>query len=485
MSNYVYRSNLSYFDYLQAKSFEDSFCYEIKKNTRSIIASHEELQSEHIEISRNISNNIVDGFEQLSFRMEGIVDEIKELTSSFEWGFSELLSQLGHIDDTLQELLKVAKTPSQIWAYEQFEIARDAYRRGLHDEALECLKHAIEGYGTYTGYRLEYRFHFLLGTIRLGSFKNYSTPIVDLGEAKKAFLISAKYAKHDKPIEAGRAFLCAGWAAYSQGIMTEAKEFTKKAITLYPALGEARFQLAKILMHCGEPDKALVPLKQAIEIDRKYSLKASSDGDFKAYNKSVDSLILQLCEETRKKTENALVVLEKNISELEKFHVQELSVQQYTDVNKIKTLYKQNKELLNFNTYFGCTDALSSIMQTNIKIKESKKEFLDLAIVDVKRRLGSIDKKSSSELNELDCLYILILFYWIPLCAILSVIVPLMVEGPVFFKCLKISMVSIILICIVWIVRRIKMISFFKQTKLQLPKLLSDLQQNWDQTTIS
>ena len=472
MSNYVYRSNLSYFDYLQAKSFEKSIRYEIKESTRSIIASHEELHSENFEIICNFSKNI----EQLSFVMEGIADEIKELTSIFEWGFSEVLSKLGHINDSLQELIKIAKTPSQTWAYEQFEIARDAYRQCLYEEALEYLSHAINGHGTYTGYKLEYRFHFLLGTIRLGSFQNNSESIINLDGAKKAFLISAKYARTDKPTEAGRAFLCAGWVAYCQGNMEEAQEYTQQAITLYPVLGETHYQMAKILMHCGEPDKALISLKQAIEFDRNYSLKAGADDDFKKYNEKLNSLILKLYKEMLEKTKRALSILEKELSNLEKFHVNELSIQQYVDIEKIKILYKKSIESSSLDTYFGCTDAFAKIMQINAKIKESKRKFLDFAIADIKQKIASIDKKSNTELNDLDCIFILILFFGIPLCAILSVILPLMEEKILFFGCLKGSALIIILTCIMWVACRIRKTSYLKQLKLKLPKLLCDLQ---------
>ena len=235
MSYYVLGSSLSYFDYLQAKSFESSFKSEISKHTRSIIASNEELRQQHIAAMESVSS----GIEQLSF-------DVQELTATFQWGFSELLTAVGRVNDALTELVKIAKTPAQAWAYEQFEIARDAFRQGLYQEALEYLDRAINGYSGNTGHKLEYRFHYLLGTIRLGSFQNTSKDIVSLTEAENAFLSAARYARHDHPKEAGRALLAAGWAAYCQGKMPEATQHSEQAVLLIPDLAEGHFQLAKI-----------------------------------------------------------------------------------------------------------------------------------------------------------------------------------------------------------------------------------------------
>jgi tetratricopeptide (TPR) repeat protein len=246
MSYYVSGSSLSYPDYLQAKSFESSFKSEIFKQTRSIIASNEELQQQHIAAIESVSS----GIEQLSF-------DAQELTATFQWGFSELLTAVGRVNDALAELVKIAKTPAQTWAYEQFEVARDAFRQGLYQESLEYLERAINGYAGNTGHKLEYRFHYLLGTIRLGSFRNTSKDIVSLAEAENAFLRAARYAQHDHPKEAGRALLAAGWAAYCQGKMPEATQYSEQAISLVHDLAEGYFQVAKIKMHVGDPDSAL------------------------------------------------------------------------------------------------------------------------------------------------------------------------------------------------------------------------------------
>jgi len=126
------------------------------------------------------------------------------------------------------------------------------------------LDRAINGYAGQTGYKLEYRFHFFLGRIRLGSSRNNSPEIIRLAEAERAFLYAARYATREIPKEVARALLAAGWAAYCREDMNLAQQHTQQAVTWDAGLGEAHFQLAKILI--DEPAQALVSLQTAIEI---------------------------------------------------------------------------------------------------------------------------------------------------------------------------------------------------------------------------
>ena len=172
MSNYVHGSSLSYRDYLMAQGFERSIKSEISEQTRLLIASNEELQREHISVSRSLSDSVSsgieqlssdlnslsrgvsEGFEQLAWKIDELSQGLVELNSTFQWGFSELLVSVGRVNDSLQELIIIAKTPAQTWAYEQFEIARDAFRKEFYEEAIEYVERAINGYASNTGYKL-------------------------------------------------------------------------------------------------------------------------------------------------------------------------------------------------------------------------------------------------------------------------------------------------------------------------------------------
>ena len=315
MSNYVWGSHLSHADYLQAKSFVSDMksatreagrkvSMDISCQTRDIIASNESLHREHIEMLNASTDRTVgalnDGFERLSYSMDAGFDQISsgisELNATFHWGFGAILASIGHMNDTLSELVKIAKTPVQTVAFNHFEIARDAFRQGLYRESLEELDKAISGDHTSAGYKLEWRFHQMKGTIQLG-FADCDMSLYDLPKAEESFLAAARYGKTDYPHDAGRAFLSAGWAAYCQGKMKAALAHTEQAMTLHPEMGEVLFQASKVQMALGDVVSALPMLAKAIDIDRFYALKAAGDGDFQLHDAQLRSFLEALRKE--------------------------------------------------------------------------------------------------------------------------------------------------------------------------------------------
>jgi len=318
MSYYVYGSSLSWSDYLQAQSFVDDISsssretgrrvsMEISRQTREVIASNEALARENIRMMEASTNRITSGladidstlnagFDRLSYDLQDISSGISKLNATFHWGFGQLIAGIGHMNDTLSELVQIAKTPVQTVAFNHFEIARDAFRKGLLQESLEELDKAIKGDHTSPGYKLEWRFHQMVGIIRLG-FADCELALIDLKPAEESFLLAARYAKTDYPEDAARAFLSAGWAAYCQGKMKEALAYTEQALLLHPKLGEALFQAAKVRMALGEVDKALPVLAKALELDPLYALKAAGDGDFQKHDEQLRDFLDALRQE--------------------------------------------------------------------------------------------------------------------------------------------------------------------------------------------
>ncbi len=270
----------------------------ISRQTRDVIASNESLCREQMELLTASTDRTVgalnDGFERISYSMDAgfdrLSDGISELNATFHWGFGAILASIGHMNDTLSELVKIAKTPVQTVAFNHFEIARDAFRQGLYRESLEELDKAISGDHTSSGYKLEWRFHQMKGTLQLG-FADCDMSLYDLGKAEESFLTAARYGKTDYPHDAGRAFLSAGWAAYCQGKMKEALAHTEQAMALHPEMGEVFFQASKVQMALGEVESALPMLAKAIEIDRFYALKAAGDGDFQQHDVQLRSFL--------------------------------------------------------------------------------------------------------------------------------------------------------------------------------------------------
>lgn len=247
--------------------------------------------SQHIDASsERLASVLEGGFEQLAYRLDAVSDELQELDSTFHWGFGEVIAELGHMRDSLSDLVRIANTPVQTVAFNHFEIARDAFRRRLYRECFEELQKAIEGDHTSPGYKLEWRFHQMIGTLRLG-FVDGDLDLVDLEEARKSFLLAARYARSDYPREAAAALFSAGWAAYCEGQIEDALTHTRQALAIQPGLGEALFQLAKLLMANREPEPALKALQRAIEIDPGYALKAAVDGDFQRFDDELRALL--------------------------------------------------------------------------------------------------------------------------------------------------------------------------------------------------
>lgn len=322
MSSYVFGGKLSYEDYLTARSFSKDtisatreagrrVSMDISQQTREIIASDQALAREGISaieasterISGTVSEGFSDlsdamdeGFSRLSYDLQDISSGIAELNATFHWAFGQVIASVGRMNDTLSDLIKIARTPAQTAAYEQYEIARDAFRQKLYAECLESLEKAISGDRTSPGHKLEWRFHQMKGTIQLG-WAGGDLTLIDHTKAEESFLLAARYAKADYPEHAAQSFLSAGWVAYCQGKIKEALAHTEAAISINPRFGEAFFQAAKVLMALGDVDAALPMLEKAIDIDRFYALKAAGDGDFQKHEKNLSDFLDALREE--------------------------------------------------------------------------------------------------------------------------------------------------------------------------------------------
>lgn len=228
-----------------------------------------------------------------------VVGAIGDLDSTFRWGFGQVIGTLGGMSTSLSALVQSAKTPAQTAAYEQFEIARDAFRKSLYAECLEALDKAVSGDHTSPGYKLEWRFHQLAGVVRLG-FAGCDVKLVDPPAAEQSFLLAARYARADAPADAARALFSAGWAAFVQGKLHDALTHTEAAIGIDARFAEALFQAARVRMTQGDPDGALPALRRAIDVDRGYAMRASGDDVFLQHSPSLHGFLEALRDEKSK-----------------------------------------------------------------------------------------------------------------------------------------------------------------------------------------
>ena len=323
MSYYFTDNRFSYKEYLMAHDFVEDIksttqntgnrvCMEISHQTREILASNQTLSQENIKVverqGEKVEKCLAEGFERISYDVNlgfaQISEKIDELDATFHWGFSQVLSATNRMNDSLQELIKIAKTPAQTAAYEQYEIARDAYsfRQGLYVECLEYLERAINGDQASTGYKIEWRFHQMMGTILLG-FVESDLELMDLPKAEESFMLAARYSKADYPDNASKAWLSASWAAYCQGKFKESIEHTQQALSINPNLTEAFYLAAKSKIALDDVESAFQYLKKAIERDVFYALKAAGDGDFQRYDNALRDFLKSFKQEIYQKLE--------------------------------------------------------------------------------------------------------------------------------------------------------------------------------------
>ncbi len=233
-SYYVRGSGISYADHLQAQQYIDhatkgigqEVAFVIKHSNRELVASNKSLKDNLIsfkmmemdrldaqreemrkntesqrELGEQLTQGLNEGFERLSYSLYDISQNfkwgMKALGSKFDWACNNLLTGMKSMQDSLEELKNLVKNPMMTAALEHFEAARNNYRRNLYKEALDELDAAISGVpGVSAGNKTEWRFHQLVGTIRMG-FVGCDLSLVDLKAAEQSYLLAARYAKQD------------------------------------------------------------------------------------------------------------------------------------------------------------------------------------------------------------------------------------------------------------------------------------------------
>ncbi len=302
------RSPLSYQQFLQNKKYEQSIRFALDEQTRTLVGSNEQLARLGVAMAEGTAagfEQLGDGLYEIQRSVDGAAAEVRlvrdavqdvetavnsaadavragtrELSTALYWGFSNLLASQGRMNDSLEALVSIARTPAQTWAYEQFEIAKENNRRGLFPEALESVERAIGGFGAQTGYKTDFRFSMFLGLLRLGSYTNTSADIIDTVAAERAFLDAARFARSDHPGDAAQALICAGRAAFAQRANDRALDHTREGLALQPDHAQGRYQLAKILADAGQDAEATSQLSKAILISPELAVSAAIVGEF-------------------------------------------------------------------------------------------------------------------------------------------------------------------------------------------------------------
>lgn len=389
--------HVSYLDYLQTREFEDSIRFGMSEQTQMLIANQKELAAEGFSLAVEHSKDISDGLAVISKGIEETLSNaISDIDSTFNWFFPKLLLALEGLNDSLSELLRYAKTPAQTWAFEQYDIARDEIRRDLYPEALESINRAINGFGANPGFRSEFRFHFLLGMIRLGSNSNRSPDIVRLDEAEDSFRNAARYARFDHKMDAARALLGAARAAYVQGNLTNARQYLEEGVALHD-FGEIRYMLAKVSGAMDDWDSLELNLWEAVFWDRGYIIKAPDDMDFRHFGIKFDDFLLKLVDHVKSYYDEAASEFEGVLLDVKKSALDGFSMDDYAKpgIGEIEEKLELARKAAESKTFFGYTDAFIILGEP----KDSREKCLNFYKKSV---TCAIDNKISEERRSLE-----------------------------------------------------------------------------------
>lgn len=300
-SGYHYDWNLGpkwpYADFLRAKQLVGVNHYEIDDRHKELIATDQQLRERGIEI---LSSGEAKGYSVLSQGLAKFADAVPEggaeFIGNFNWGCTEVLVSQGRMNIQLDELLKLTKIPAQDWAYQQFEIAREEFHQQKFRQALQSVTRAIDGQDDKPGNKTEFRFHFLLGIIRLGSYSNSSPEVVSPHLAQQAFLAAARYAESAYRSDAGQALICAGRAALIDGDIESAIGHTRKGLNLAPGHALGLYQLGRALFIKGARSEATDKLSDAILLNVEYVLHAAGDPGISAKTDFLNGVLRQAYE---------------------------------------------------------------------------------------------------------------------------------------------------------------------------------------------
>ena len=236
------------------------------------------------------------------------------LSAAFTWSRGEVLASMGGMLVPTDELMADARSPAQSEAVQLFQVAREAFLERYFTESLEALNGALNtGSSLNAAGRLVWRIHLLRALVLLGSVHNTDPRLINPAQAEQSFLMAARYARSEYPLDAARALLGAGWAAYVQENgepdyrIRVAMTYTDEAHDLDDALVEAQFQSAKFRMARGETDPALHSLRWLPLKERVVLLKAAADADFKRSAGKLEAFLSALREEQLTKIQTDVV----------------------------------------------------------------------------------------------------------------------------------------------------------------------------------
>ncbi|MFA7281122.1 MAG: hypothetical protein WC100_13615 [Sterolibacterium sp.] len=289
-------AKLSYGDFLRIKQPEGTLRFGIDNQFKDRVATSLQLSEHGFTLSLTNPEQGYTLLSQAMPAMEADLDADAAAGGKLHWGYIDGLIAQSQINFQLNELVQQNKTAGSKWAYEQFEQGCAQFRQQLYKDAFQSISRAIDGTGSDKGNKTEFRFHFLMGLLRLGSYRSTSPDLVNPPLAQHGFLTAARCAAATHPAEAGHAMICAGRAALVAGDLEDAISHTRKGLSTLPGHAAGMYQLGRALFLKGARREATERLVDAILLDVERALHAIGDPDFVAAKDFLDSVLQQALE---------------------------------------------------------------------------------------------------------------------------------------------------------------------------------------------
>ena len=353
----------------------------ISNQTREIVASQKALTKKFGAGVNYLGDSIDRGLYRLQKAAEGNKEAIEELRSSFDFNMALVVDQLRlqnrtmlGIIDQMEAINNTLQNPTLTQAREFFRIGCERLVRGLLDKALEAFHESEKKNDT------DFMTQLLLGKLYLYGV-NEECNVIDLKKAEQHLCKSARYAKAEMKLlpeagqYAGEALLNAAVSCYAQaqnyGIIFKKKEagrlirkscdLADEASKINPELSAGHYHYAKMSALIGKSEEAASSLKKAINLAEDYCLKVDNDQDFRFVRKKVNTLLLELREETNQEVHIKIRKIEKYLTDW----VYMTDEAQKAEAQIRQILQEATAELAR-NTYFDNRDAIGLLEQAEL-----------------------------------------------------------------------------------------------------------------------
>ena len=303
---------------------------------KSVVASEEAIETAIYAMGEKAERYLSD----ISY---GIEAGLEALAAAFEWGMAEVVYHLELQRKELKKIVEILEAPLETQARELRHRAEFAHRNNWIDEALmDFLEAESKNYADFT-------IHQSLGNIYLR--KN------DLTKALEYYEKAAKYARPHSSYYTSYALWHLGQVKYLQGEIGSAYEATKEATRLQPHLVQALYDHARYCALFTKEEESMANLREAIEIDRNYSLKALTDESFANMGEALRALLETFRQEAKRRAQNTLNVcheclrLAADIDSDFKWHPAE------TNLRWLEEKVRNVEALIKKDSYFDFLDA--------------------------------------------------------------------------------------------------------------------------------